>query len=88
MNCAASQTEFKNPLEISFLIRRNFLQAPTLGARTQLADVTAAVSQNYVTTDGQSASQSWCQAPICGGPKTRFLLLSDSCGFVDVRRPI
>jgi hypothetical protein len=23
-------------------------------------------SQNYVTTDGQSASQSWCQAPIWG----------------------
>jgi hypothetical protein len=23
-------------------------------------------SQNYVTTDGQSASLSWCLAPICG----------------------
>jgi hypothetical protein len=41
-------------------------------------------SQSYVTTDGQSASLSWCLAPHLG-PKTRFLLLSDSCGFVDVR---
>jgi hypothetical protein len=31
------------------------------------------------------ASLSWCQAPIWG-PKTRLLLLSNSCGFVDVRR--
>jgi hypothetical protein len=30
---------------------------------------------------------SWCQAPIWG-PKTRFLFLSDSCGLVDVRRPL
>jgi hypothetical protein len=42
-------------------------------------------SQSYVTTDGPSASLSWCQAPIWG-PKARILLLSDSCGgFVDVR---
>jgi hypothetical protein len=40
-------------------------------------------SQSYVTTDGQSASLSWCQAPIWG-LLLRSLLLSDSCGFVDV----
>jgi hypothetical protein len=40
-------------------------------------------SQIYVTTDDQSASLSWCQAFIWG-LTTRFLLLSDSCGFVDV----
>jgi hypothetical protein len=39
-------------------------------------------SQSYVTTDGQSAGLSSTHL----GPKTRFLLLSDSCGFVDVGR--
>jgi hypothetical protein len=33
-----------------------------------------------------SASLSGCQAQL--GPKTRFLLQSDSCGFVDVGRPL
>jgi hypothetical protein len=37
--------------------------------------------ENYVTTDGQSASLSWCQAHIWG-PRP----LSDSCEFVDVGR--
>jgi hypothetical protein len=41
------------------------------------------VKISYVTTDGQSESLSWCQTPILG-PKTNFLLLSDSCGFVDM----
>jgi hypothetical protein len=48
-------------------------------------------SQSYITTDGHSASLSWCQAPICD-PLPIFLLLSliiwDSCGFVDVGRPL
>jgi hypothetical protein len=38
-------------------------------------------------TNGQSTSLSWCQAPICT-PKTRFLLLSDSCRFVDMGCPL
>jgi hypothetical protein len=37
-------------------------------------------SESYVMTNGQSASMSWCQAPIWGP--------SDSCGFVDVDRPL
>jgi hypothetical protein len=40
-------------------------------------------SQIYVTTDGQSVCLSWCQAPIWI-PKNRFLLLSHSCGLVDI----
>jgi hypothetical protein len=32
-------------------------------------------SQSYITTDGQSASLSWCQAPICD-PRPIFPLLS------------
>jgi hypothetical protein len=44
-------------------------------------------SQSYVTTDGQSASLSWCQAPVWG-LTTRFLFLSDSCLFVDVGRSL
>jgi hypothetical protein len=44
-------------------------------------------SQSFVTTDGQSASLSSCQAPIWG-PRRDFLLLSDSCGCVDVGRPL
>jgi hypothetical protein len=38
-------------------------------------------SESYITTDGQSASTH-------PGLKTRFLLLSDSCRFVDVGRSI
>jgi hypothetical protein len=41
-------------------------------------------SGSYVTTDGQPASLSWNKAPIWG----LRLLLSDSCGFVDVGRPL
>jgi hypothetical protein len=44
-------------------------------------------SESYVTTDGQSASVSWCQAPHLG-LQTRIFLLSDSCGFVNVGRPL
>jgi hypothetical protein len=35
-------------------------------------------SQSYITTDSQSASLSWCQV----------LIWTDSCGFVDVGRPL
>jgi hypothetical protein len=38
----------------------------------------------YVTTDGQSASLSWCQAPHLG-LKTRFV--SESCRIPDVEHP-
>jgi hypothetical protein len=41
-------------------------------------------SQSYATTDGQSASLSWCQAPIWD---LRPYFFSDSCGVEDVRRP-
>jgi hypothetical protein len=44
-------------------------------------------SQSYLTTDGQSVSLSWCQAPIWG-VRSDFLLLSRSCGFVDVGRSL
>jgi hypothetical protein len=40
-------------------------------------------SQSYVTTDGQSASLSWVSSTQLG-LTTRFLLLSESCGFIDV----
>jgi hypothetical protein len=39
-----------------------------------------------VTTDGQSASLSWCQVPIWDLRPDFFL--SDSCKFVDVGRPL
>jgi hypothetical protein len=41
--------------------------------------------QSYVTTDGQSVSLSWCQAPVWG---PRLCLLSDSFGVVDMGRPL
>jgi hypothetical protein len=41
--------------------------------------------ESYITTDSQSASLSWNKAPIWG-LLPDFLLLSDSCGFVDVGR--
>jgi hypothetical protein len=43
-----------------------------------------------VTTDSQSASLSWCQAPICD-PLQNFLLFKnylDNCKYVDVGRPL
>jgi hypothetical protein len=40
-------------------------------------------SQSHIMTDGQSASQSWCQAP--SGAKDQIFVTSDICGFVDVR---
>jgi hypothetical protein len=82
-------------------------------------DIKSKSRLRYVTTDGQLASVSWCQAasgaqeqifvfrvkvrvmlrpmvcrPVCLGVKhhlgfkTRFLFLSDSCGFVDVVHPL
>jgi hypothetical protein len=35
-------------------------------------------SQSYVTTDGQLASLSWCQAPIWGPDSCGFLLMLDA----------
>jgi hypothetical protein len=38
-------------------------------------------SQSYVTTDGQSASLSWCQAPIWG-PRLDFYYCQTVAGFI------
>jgi hypothetical protein len=43
-------------------------------------------SESYVTTDGQSASLYWNKAQSVA--YDQILLLSDSCGFVDVRRSL
>jgi hypothetical protein len=44
-------------------------------------------SQSHITTDSQSPSLSWCQAPIWDKlPICQFCL--DSCGFVEVGRPL
>jgi hypothetical protein len=45
------------------------------------------LSLSYITTDGQSASLSWNKAPIWD-LRPDFLLLSDSCWFVDVGRSL
>jgi hypothetical protein len=48
-------------------------------------------SWSYITADSQSANPSWCQAPIWDPqpifPFSLWLFL-DSCGFVDVGRPL
>jgi hypothetical protein len=44
-------------------------------------------SQIYVTNEGQSASLSWCQAPICG-PKPDICYYQTVAFFVDVGHPI
>jgi hypothetical protein len=46
------------------------------------------MSKSKLCYDWQSVSQSVLVSSPHQGPKTRFLLLSDSCGFVDVRRPL
>jgi hypothetical protein len=45
--------------------------------------LTSDSSQSHVTTHGQSAGQSWCQAPS-RSPDQIFITVS--CGFVDVGR--
>jgi hypothetical protein len=45
---------------------------------------TESQSQSHVMTDGQSAIYLCVNTHL--GPKTRFLLLSDGCGYVDVGR--
>jgi hypothetical protein len=44
-------------------------------------------SQNYVTTDGQSSSLSWCKAHIWG-LRPDLYYWSESCGFADVASSI
>jgi hypothetical protein len=62
------------------------LHSPTADLR--LHDwLASSQGQSYVTTDGLSAIQSCCQAPSgTQGQIFVFLLLSDSCGFLDVER--
>jgi hypothetical protein len=48
---------------------------------------TESESESYVMTDGQSANLYWNKAPIWG-LTTSFLLLSDSCRFVDMERSL
>jgi hypothetical protein len=43
-------------------------------------------NQRHVTTDGQCLVSIGVKPHL--GPKTRFLSLSDSCGFIDVGRPL
>jgi hypothetical protein len=42
------------------------LQYDWLSMTTSRLRLLSCSSQSHVTTDGQSASLSWCQAPICG----------------------
>jgi hypothetical protein len=44
-------------------------------------------SESYVTTDGQPASLSWNKAPFWGLRQDLYYLC-DSCGFVDLGRPV
>jgi hypothetical protein len=44
-------------------------------------------SRSYATINGQSASLSWCQAPIWG-LQPDFYYCQDSCVFVDVERSL
>jgi hypothetical protein len=44
-------------------------------------------SWSYFTNDGKSASLSWCRAPIWS-PWPDFCILSDDCGFLNVRHPL
>jgi hypothetical protein len=45
-------------------------------------------SESYVTTNDQSASLSWNKSPIWGLRPNTFLLMSDSCRFVDMVRSL
>jgi hypothetical protein len=45
-------------------------------------------SKSKLCYDRRSVTQSVSVSNPHLGPKTRFILLSDSCGFVDVGRPL
>jgi hypothetical protein len=62
------------------------LPAPELDFQSTNSAQSQSENRNYVTTDGQLASLYSCRAP--SRSQTRFLLLSDSCGFVDKGRPL
>jgi hypothetical protein len=51
-------------------------------AQHQLVRTHELKQKSSTMTDGQSASLSWCQDPSLG-PVSRFVLLSDICGFVE-----
>jgi hypothetical protein len=76
---------------ISSYIVTNGLSASSSWCRAPFLCLTITFfqSQSYITIESQSASLSWCQVPIqdpqpiC--PKKNFL---DSCGVVDVGRPL
>jgi hypothetical protein len=53
-----------------------------------LLQLSALESKSTLCYDRRSVSQSILVSNPHQGPKTRFLLLSDSCGFVDVGRPL
>jgi hypothetical protein len=61
--------------------------------RHSLHKLNCCQSQSYITTDSQSASPSWFQAPIWDprpifSPLSRFDYFLDSFRFVDVGRPL
>jgi hypothetical protein len=50
--------------------------------------LTTSQRQSHITADGQLASQVNLVVKPRLGPKKRFVLLSDSCGFADMGRPL
>jgi hypothetical protein len=72
---------------LPFLLPTQRVGATSSFGSSEVLNLKKNKSEIYVTTDGQSANLSWCQAHIWG-PKIIFLLLSHSCGFVDVGRPL
>jgi hypothetical protein len=58
-----------------------------LGAKTSDGTYTNSQSQSHITTDSQSASPSWCQAPIWD-PRPIFYLLEIFLKTVPVRHVV
>jgi hypothetical protein len=88
--CLGNGLLFCRPLRLAGL-RWRYYNPPTSTCRYQSPTNSQSQSQIYLTTDGQSASLSWCQATIRAHDQFFFLLeifFIDRCGFVILWHPL
>jgi hypothetical protein len=78
-------TDLNNVLLLTSLPAGDCLAPITWLQMSSHSLLTESQIQSYVTTDGQSASLSWCQAPSLAQNQ---IFVTVSCGFVDVGHPL
>jgi hypothetical protein len=83
------QAGLQHPLALSLhnLLVSSFIHSFYMSFHTEWDGRMSSWVESYVTTDGQPASLSWNKAPIWG-LRPDLYYLYDSCGFVDLERPL